>query len=1131
LISFSTAECTDQIYYDQYNSELNIYMISRINLDGSGEQIFFQNDKSFHRRLPSISHDGKKIAYIRFNINKTRYYICISDVYCLNDNVIFQTDNKIESVNWNSDSTRLVFVQTNNEEITGDNRNGDVYIINIDGTQLINLTNTWDYNKHYAAYSSDDNHICFSQNETEWYAFPQNLYIINSDGSAYTKITNHEAGDENKVWSCHFAGNDKTIIYDKSSIWQVDIDGKNIHQIESLGNDARHPHVKYDQNSIVFTLNHNGYRQIATSNIDGSNIKIITNSQTNKDYPFWAVNEQSIEVGTIRGKIISNADLSGYTCVVKGASISLQDCNSISTSTDNFGGFILSNVPTGKQIIEIKASDYKALTLNMQVYEGENLSGNITIDSYSDIFMPLVENVNIVSYSRVNEGAMKVLDPEWQLIIGGDNDSSIPNVNMIARTYGEGRVVASSEFLGHVDEFDNKIMLKNITDWLNQGNSKRIAFSNSHGEWISRNTCSSLYVPLIEESGYTVRQIDNLINDNLQTIDILIIGIAWKDFTDQEIADVESFVKSGKGLFLIGLGWSWLLYHQDKTMEDFPMAKISAPYKCTWQDGLITDPTDNSNNDKMQPLYHTFYPDVIYKEFKREEREALIQLFLSTSGFKWKNQTNWLGDRGSECTWFGVVCDEFNNIKGLNLNSNNLEGIIPDSIQKLSSLTSLSLHDNNLSGNIPIEIFKLTNLETITLHDNNFSNNVNSLTKQYIQDELNKNIPSKIGIKDAIHALKYSAGINRANKAETSRITIITNLNTRVTKKTEDDVPLFDRWDATDNIEDPAAGTDGKIISPLDYAHSVTVKVNDKLGFSHDITVYFDKDLASEGNNTWEFLVTTNPFEDKLQGYDIQTISGILGAGVIEFTNKGKICEIMAGTGLIPADITNKYIRFCVNFIDQDPANTQYIELNFGAYYTGTSWESDLNATTQLASTNPKTSYIRVITSLNGNAVKKTEDALPLYERWNATNSFYGAKIIAESDYANSTTVKIYDSLGVSHDITVYFDKDPASEGDNTWEFIVTTNPADDKLDGTDIYTRSGLLGAGKIEFTNEGKINSISAGIGLWAADATIGHLSFSVNFFGCDAANTQSIVLNFGAYYNGSVWINESEATHVVR
>jgi len=189
-----------------------------------------------------------------------------------------------------------------------------------------------------------------------------------------------------------------------------------------------------------------------------------------------------------------------------------------------------------------------------------------------------------------------------------------------------------------------------------------------------------------------------------------------------------------------------------------------------------------------------------------------------------------------------------------------------------------------------------------------------------------------------------------AAPSKSSFVTVLANLNSKAVKKTEDAVPLYDRWDATDNVEDPAAGTDGKIIAESDYAHSSTVKVYDKQGNAHDITIYFDKDPASEGNNTWEFIVTTNPAEDLLAGTDIQTISGLLGGGTIEFTNDGKISTITAGTGLTAADATNEFLQFSVNFFDQDAANTQTIQLDFGASYNGTAWVSDTLATTQFAS-------------------------------------------------------------------------------------------------------------------------------------------------------------------------------------
>ncbi len=44
-----------------------------------------------------------------------------------------------------------------------------------------------------------------------------------------------------------------------------------------------------------------------------------------------------------------------------------------------------------------------------------------------------------------------------------------------------------------------------------------------------------------------------------------------------------------------------------------------------------------------------------------EERHALIDLYNSANGDNWTDNTNWLGDSGTECTWYGVTCDEGQN--------------------------------------------------------------------------------------------------------------------------------------------------------------------------------------------------------------------------------------------------------------------------------------------------------------------------------------------------------------------------------------------------------------------------------------------------------------------------------------
>lgn len=101
------------------------------------------------------------------------------------------------------------------------------------------------------------------------------------------------------------------------------------------------------------------------------------------------------------------------------------------------------------------------------------------------------------------------------------------------------------------------------------------------------------------------------------------------------------------------------------------------------------------------------------------ERSALLDLFNSTNGTLWENSTNWQGDAGTECTWYGVSCDENENVTALYLVENNLTGTLPSSLGDLSGLKSLTIASNpQLSGTIPSELGNLSGLEALELYDN-----------------------------------------------------------------------------------------------------------------------------------------------------------------------------------------------------------------------------------------------------------------------------------------------------------------------------------------------------------------------------------------------------------------------------
>ena len=79
------------------------------------------------------------------------------------------------------------------------------------------------------------------------------------------------------------------------------------------------------------------------------------------------------------------------------------------------------------------------------------------------------------------------------------------------------------------------------------------------------------------------------------------------------------------------------------------------------------------------------------------ERAALISLYESTDGDNWKDNTNWNGPVGTECSWYGVNCSA-GAVYYLNLSENNLNGKIPAAIGNLTRLKYLYLYANSLSG-------------------------------------------------------------------------------------------------------------------------------------------------------------------------------------------------------------------------------------------------------------------------------------------------------------------------------------------------------------------------------------------------------------------------------------------------
>lgn len=99
---------------------------------------------------------------------------------------------------WSPDGARLAFAW-----YTDDHQTHDLYLINADGTGMLNLTNTPDINEVGPAWSPDGLRLAYS---AALYApdgtnSPADIFLIQADGSNTTQITRHPDADFDPAWS------------------------------------------------------------------------------------------------------------------------------------------------------------------------------------------------------------------------------------------------------------------------------------------------------------------------------------------------------------------------------------------------------------------------------------------------------------------------------------------------------------------------------------------------------------------------------------------------------------------------------------------------------------------------------------------------------------------------------------------------------------------------------------------------------------------------------------------------------------------------------------------------------------------------------------------------------------------
>lgn len=128
------------------------------------------------------------------------------------------------------------------------------------------------------------------------------------------------------------------------------------------------------------------------------------------------------------------------------------------------------------------------------------------------------------------------------------------------------------------------------------------------------------------------------------------------------------------------------------------------------------------------------------------ERDVLLGLYEATDGDHWIVRKGWGGEPGTECSWYGITCDENGStVVMVVLEANGLAGNLP-SLSSLTHLQWLGLRNNALRGSIPH--FSNVELGSIDLAHNQLTGAIPALdgtpglyTLYLFDNQLTGNIP------------------------------------------------------------------------------------------------------------------------------------------------------------------------------------------------------------------------------------------------------------------------------------------------------------------------------------------------------------------------------------------------------